>query len=89
MSILRRTPWSRIREQNSVHQELEIVGNGKPTGSVLRETVVVSVSISISVARGMGSPWQVSNRRRQIREGPESACAIPFTPGVAHVGEEG
>ena len=33
--ILRRTPWSRIREQNSVYNEfLEIVGNGKPTGSV-------------------------------------------------------
>ena len=27
--------WSRIREQNSVYKEfLEIVGNGKPTGSV-------------------------------------------------------
>ena len=35
MEIMRRTPWSRIREQNSVHQEyLEIVGNGKPAGSV-------------------------------------------------------
>ena len=32
--ILRRTPWSRIREQNSVYKEfLEIVGNGKPTGN--------------------------------------------------------
>ena len=28
---------------------LEIVGNGKPTGSVLKETVAVSVTISISV----------------------------------------
>ena len=35
MEILRRTPWSRIREQNSVYKEfLEIVGNGRPTGSV-------------------------------------------------------
>ena len=35
MEFLRRTPWSRIREQNSVYKEfLEIVGNGKPTGSV-------------------------------------------------------
>ena len=33
--ILRRTPWSRIREQNSVYKEfLENVGNGKPTGNV-------------------------------------------------------
>ena len=28
---------------------LEIVGNGKPTGSVLMETIVVSASISMSV----------------------------------------
>ena len=35
MEILRRTPWSRIRGQNSVYNEfLEIVGNGKQTGSV-------------------------------------------------------
>ena len=35
MENLRRTPWSRMREQNSVYKEfLEIVGNGKPTGSV-------------------------------------------------------
>ena len=33
--ILRRTPWLRIREQNSVYKEfLEIVSNGKPTGNV-------------------------------------------------------
>ena len=35
MEIMRRTPWSRIRGQNSVYKEfLEIVGNGKPTGNV-------------------------------------------------------
>ena len=35
MEIVRRTPWSRIREQNSVYKEfLETVGNAKPTGSV-------------------------------------------------------
>ena len=46
MEILRRTPWSRIREQNSVYKEfLEIVGNGKPTGSVLKETIAVSATI--------------------------------------------
>ena len=29
------TPWSRIKGQNSVNKEVwEIVGNGKPTGSV-------------------------------------------------------
>ena len=35
MEILRRTPCSGIREQNSVYKEfLEIVGNGSPTGNV-------------------------------------------------------
>ena len=35
VEFMRRTPWSRIREQNSVYKEfLEIVGNGKPTGNV-------------------------------------------------------
>ena len=35
MEIMRRTPWSRIREQNSVYKEfLDIVGKWKPTGSV-------------------------------------------------------
>ena len=52
MEIMRRTPWSRIREQNSVYKEfLEIVGNGKPTGSVLKETIAVSATISISVEK--------------------------------------
>ena len=50
MEVLRRTPWSRIREQNSVYQEsMEIVGTGKPTGSVWKETIAVSATISISV----------------------------------------
>ena len=50
MEILRRTPWSRIREQNSVYKEfLETVGNGKPTGGVLKETIAVSATIWISV----------------------------------------
>ena len=50
MEVLRRTPWSRIREQNSVDKGLlEIVGNGKPAGSVLKETMAVSGTIWISV----------------------------------------
>ena len=48
--IMRQTPWSRIREQNSLNKELqEIVGNVKLTGSVLKETIAVSVTISTSV----------------------------------------
>ena len=46
MEIMKETPWSRIKGQNSVDKEfLEIVGNGNPTGSVLKETFVVSDTI--------------------------------------------
>ena len=52
MEIMRRTPWSRIREQNSLYKEfMEIVGNGSPTGSVLEETIAVSATIRISVEK--------------------------------------
>ena len=34
MEIVRETPWSRVREQNSVYKEFwETVGNGSSTGS--------------------------------------------------------
>ena len=40
MEIMRQTPWSRIKGQNSANKEiLEIVGNGSPTGSVPEETM--------------------------------------------------
>ena len=52
MEIMRRSPWSRIREQNSVCKEfLEIVGNGSSTGSVLEETIAVSATILMSVEK--------------------------------------
>ena len=52
MEILRRTPWSRIKGQNRVYKELlEIVGNGKPTGSVWKETIAVSATMWISVEK--------------------------------------
>ena len=39
---MKETPWLRIRGQNSVDKEfLEKVGNGKPTGSVPKETIAV------------------------------------------------
>ena len=35
MENMKETPWSSIQGQNSVYKEFsEIVGNGKPTGSV-------------------------------------------------------
>ena len=38
--------------KNSVYKEfLEIVGNGKPTGSVQKETIAVSATIRISVEK--------------------------------------
>ena len=52
MEIMRRTPWSTIRERNSVYKELlEIVGSGNPTGSVLKETIAVSATMSIGVEK--------------------------------------
>ena len=45
MEILKQAPWSRIREQNSVNKDVEIVGNGKLTGSVQKETIAVSDTI--------------------------------------------
>ena len=50
MEILKQAPWSRIRGQNSVNKEVqEIVGNGKLTGSVRKETIAVPDTIWISV----------------------------------------
>ena len=49
---MKETPWSRIRGQNSVDKEVkEIVGNGNPTGSVLKETIAVSVTMLINVQK--------------------------------------
>jgi len=50
MEDLKQAPWSKIRGQNSVNKELlEIVGNGKLTGSVQKETIAVSDTIRIIV----------------------------------------
>ena len=52
MKIMKETPWSRIKGQNSVYEEfLETVGNGSPTGSVPKETITVSATILISVEK--------------------------------------
>ena len=45
---MKETPWSRIWGQNSVDKEfLEIVGNGSPTGSVLKETISVTMLVNV------------------------------------------
>ena len=52
MEIMKETPWSRIRGETSVDKEfLEIVGNAKPTGSVLVETIAVSATMPINVQK--------------------------------------
>ena len=73
--VMRQTPWSRTRGQNSVNKELlEIVGSGKPTGSVLKETIAVSVAVSISVQQQHGRiPLRalLRGRKREMRREPE------------------
>ena len=74
--IMKGTPWSRIRGQHSVDQGLEeIDGNGKRTGSALKETIAVSVTISISVQKKkhcrilLRGPLR--GRMREMRREPE------------------
>ena len=69
------TPWSRIRGQDSVDKEfLEIVGNGKPTGSVQKETIAVSITIFISVEKSHSRIFLralLRGRMREMRREPE------------------
>ena len=47
-----RNAVAKIRGQNSVDKEvLKNVGNGKPTGSALKETIALSVTRTISVQK--------------------------------------
>ena len=93
MEILRRTPWSRIREQNSVHKEfLEIVGNRKPTGSVPEETIAVSATISISVEKvnhqirlRILSCSRVSENHREPKVPEAEVPAVECLDGLARI----
>ena len=59
------------RGQNSVNKEfLETSGNGKPTGSVWKETIVVSVTISINVKL-------LSRIREMLREPVDPEARVP------------
>ena len=50
MEIMKETPWSRIRDKTAwTKNSWRLLAMGKPTGSVLKETIAVSVTISISV----------------------------------------
>ena len=93
MEIMRRTPWSRIREQNSVYKEfLEIVGNGKPTGSVWKETIVVSATIRISVEKLLHqirlqilSCSRVSEKHREPEVPEAEAPVVERLDGLARI----
>ena len=63
-----------IRGQNSVNKELlEIVGSGKTKGSVLKETLAVSVTISISVQKTtQPNPSPSSSARQNERNASQT-----------------
>ena len=68
---MRGTPWSRIREQNSVDTEyLEIVGNGRPSGSMWKETLAVSATIWISLGKSSPSNTSPNSFMRQNERKP-------------------
>ena len=93
LGIFRRTPWSRIREQNSVYKEfLEIVGNGKPTGNVWKETIAVSATIWISVEKVHHQIrlWILScGRMSENHRGPEvpevKVSVVEYLVGFARI----
>ena len=50
--IMKETLWLRIRDKTAWRKKkLETVGNGKPTGSVLKETIAVSVTMLVNVQK--------------------------------------
>ena len=95
MEIMKRTPWSRIREQNSVYKEfLEIVGNGSPTGSVLKETIAVSAIMSISVEKlhshilRILSCSRMSEKNREPEVPEERVPVVECLDGLARITSE-
>ena len=68
------------REQNSVNKEVqEIVDNGEPTGSVRKETIAVSGTISISVQNRHSRILLrvLSCGREKCVENPKSQRQVP------------
>ena len=90
---MKETPWSRIREQNSVYKEfLEIVGNGSSTGSVLEETIAVSATISISVEKSHSrirlrilSCSRMREKRREPEVSGEEVPVVECIDGLARI----
>ena len=93
MEIMKETPWSRIRGQNSVYKEfLEILGNGSSTGSVLEETIAVSATILISVEKWHSrirlrtlSCSRMSEKHREPEVPEERVPAVECLDGLARI----
>ena len=71
---------------------LEIVGNGKPTGSVLNETIAVSATISISVEKlhhqirlRILSCSRMSENHREPEVPEEKAPVVECLDGLARI----
>ena len=97
MENMRETPWSRIRGQNSVYKEfLEIVGNGKPTGSVRNETSAVSATMRISVEKlhhqirlRILSCSRMSENHRELEVPEAEVPAVERLDGLARITSKG
>ena len=74
------------RGKSSPSKLLRILSCGRMSENH-REPEVPEVRVPV-VAREMGSPRHVHNRRRRTRKGPEPACVQTLNPDrVAHAGE--
>ena len=75
--------------KNSVTKEfLEIVGDGKPTGSVLEETIAVSVTISIAMLKKNDlheSVWQPVVNRDKSHDRPGRPDVKRDTPVMSRI----
>ena len=85
--ILRRTPWSRIKEQNSVCKEfLEIVGNGKPTMCEGAATMRISVEKSHHQIRlRILSCGRMSEKHRVPEVPGENVRVVECRDGLARI----
>ena len=96
MEIMRQTPWSRIKGQNSVYKEfLDVVGNESPTGSVLEKTIAVSATISRSVEKWHSRIFLRALSRARMREmhrepevPGEEAPVVECIDGLARITSE-
>ena len=75
MGEMSETFWSRIRENNfAFTKDKENVGNGKPTGSVRKETRAVFGTVEISVQKLRHSLLLLQNIRRKHKVGRIYRC---------------